>query len=130
MRVVPTPAPWATWVSTELSTPASPSGPSFSTGGRSPTRREPASSPIPSPRANTKRPCTRGRRYAKPSSRLPVLPVTTRSTHQDATPDQQGRSHRDNHPPAPAHRQLRLVHPCLLYTSDAADDLTRVDLGG
>src|SRR5665254_16095 len=24
----------------------------------------------------------------------------------------------------------RRVHPCLLYTSDAADDLTRVDLGG
>ena len=26
--------------------------------------------------------------------------------------------------------QQLLLQPCLLYTSDAADDLTRVDLGG
>src|SRR5665811_281659 len=32
----------------------------------------------------------------------------------------------------PIHRKRRTLHdphPCLLYTSDAADDLTRVDLG-
>src|SRR5665811_1955310 len=26
--------------------------------------------------------------------------------------------------------QEKAINPCLLYTSDAADDLTRVDLGG
>src|SRR5665811_251957 len=30
---------------------------------------------------------------------------------------------------AEAYRE-RIIAPCLLYTSDAADDLTRVDLGG
>ena len=101
----------------------------------------PAGGGLPGGRARHRaRPQRRGRRREPPrgGQLFPVLPAAVRLRPRLSPSETSGRvscrSHRDSVPPAPVVTPPRAgsgyTGRCLLYTSDAADDLPCVDLGG